>query len=611
MMQRNQANLVFIHLGSQSPSSYVIDNLIIAMRIAVQSKIYILLNEVHIDLVRDAFMRGVEGAFNQKNWDQVHFIKIEDLHKSEHTKNFECNAKLDRNFRDGFWFSTSYRFFILADFMSAYNLENCIHLENDVILYFDPTTKLDQFRAFADFAVPLDRVRAIPGIVWFKNVEIALKLNEFILNHPDLHDMDTLGAFVMRQDISAKPLPTVPLEYAKVKRMNLDRYCQGIDDFGGIFDAAAIGQYLGGVHWMNDPSNTRFFINESSDFHINECDFFWKHHHYRTPNLGFNDVKTPVLCLHAHSKNVLALSPLNCAAPLQIEEYLTGERLQALADLTISSQAVTTFHGRENILSPRVLEIPEKEQTRWFKKTKVESPPDQTFVEVCQSVEIIFVYTHLINYFKEFIAPRLSKPFVLMTHNSDHAITANDLPLLNHPFLTDWFAQNCEFTHEKLKALPIGLANSQWGASRLEDLRHTSLAYEKTHLLYVNFNNATHPGRKQVIDAVSGVRGVTLGAAIPFGQYLTQLAKHKFCLCPRGNGIDTHRFWEAQYLNTIPVILESDWTSAYSNLPVLIIKSWDVLSSMDLEKTYIEISCTQYDRKRLHLNYYKKNLIKC
>jgi len=87
-----------------------------------------------------------------------------------------------------------------------------------------------------------------------------------------------------------------------------------------------------------------------------------------------------------------------------------------------------------------------------------------------------------------------------------------------------------------------------------------------------------------------------------------QIAKHKFCLCPRGNGIDTHRFWEAQYLNTIPVILRSDWTQAYSNLPILLVNSWENLMHIDLEKAYIQISSTFHSRDSLKLSFHKRSI---
>jgi hypothetical protein len=137
-------------------------------------------------------------------------------------------------------------------------------------------------------------------------------------------------------------------------------------------------------------------------------------------------------------------------------------------------------------------------------------------------------------------------------------------------------------------------------------MHRVSQAYTKTHLLYVNFSSSTHEGRKKIIDAVSQVPKVTLGEPVDFESYLMQMAKHKFCLCPRGNGIDTHRFWEAQYLNTIPIVLSRDWTPAYSNLPILVVDSWEDLLQINLEKAYIQISNTSHNRTSLGLSYYAK-----
>jgi hypothetical protein len=446
--------------------------------------------------------------------------------------------------------------------------------------------------------------------VWIKDVAIANELTQFIAMRSDANDMDALGAFAVRSDLGAKPLPTVPLDYAKAKEMDLTRYCQGLEEFGGIFDGAAIGQYIGGVHWMNDPADTRFFVNESSDFHVGDCGFSWEYGNNRTPSLVFNGVATKVLAVHAHSKDLLGVSPFNSGIPKKPESMLTGERIQALADLTISSNTVTAFHGRERILTSCFLEIPEIEEKKWFKKKKYEVAPDLAFLEICQKAKTIFVYTHLLPYFKQHIAPRLGNPFTLITHNSDDAVTIEDLDLLNHPSLLYWYAQNCEFSHQKLRALPIGLANSQWGEGRVQEIFQMAHACKKTKLLYVNFSSSTHAGRQSVIDIVSQVPGVTLGEPVSFGRYVEQMAEHQFCLCPRGNGIDTHRFWEAQYLNTIPIVLKRDWTAAYSNFPILLIDAWEDLLTMNLEQAYIRISCSHFDRNSLDLNSYREQFQK-
>lgn len=607
-MQKKSASIIFVHSGENKPPSYLTNAVSIASRVALQSQVYVLVNQAYIG----ALERGLQTDLSslEKPLGNITILAIEDIPQSEITKRFAVNTNLDRTFRDGFWFSTSYRFFVLADFMQFKKLEDCIHLENDVVLYFDPTEKLEQFSNFSKFAVPVDRVRAIPGIVWFKDALTASELVQFIAARSDANDMDALGAFAMQSDLGAKPLPTVPLEYAKSNAMDLNRYCQGIDLFGGIFDGAAIGQYIGGIHWMNDPSDTRFFDNESSDFHLRDCSFSWEHRrHFRSPLITFDGIFTNVLTVHAHSKDLLGVSPFNSGVPSSINSMVSGERLQAFADLTISSTGVTAFHGRDNIQTPMLLEISEKEEKKWFKKKRSEIPPDLNFLEACQSVKTIFVYTHLLPYFKNFIAPRLFQPFVLVTHNSDHGVGLESLDLLNHPFLISWYAQNCEASHSKLCALPIGLANSQWGSERIAEVFEAGHSYQKTKSLYINFSAGTHSGRQSIIDVVSNIPGVTFGTPVGFEQYIAQMAQHCFCLCPRGNGIDTHRFWEAQYVDTIPIILKQDWTQAYSSLPILVIDTWEDLPKLNLEEVYIRISTTHYDRRALTLEHYRHQLL--
>lgn len=607
MAQIKSASIVFVHSGGSVPPSCLSNAASIAAQVAPQSLIYILVNQAYIaDLSQSLQAQCAVGGL-KSSLQNIQFVAIEDIPQGEYTKYFALNANLDRGFREGFWFSASYRFFLLADFMQSKNIEDCIHLENDVLLYFDPTDKLEQFRSFARFAVPVDRVRAIPGVVWLQDALIASELVQFIAARSDANDMDALGAFAMRSDLGAKSLPTVPLEYAKSKGMDLGRYCQGIEVFGGIFDGAAIGQYIGGVHWMNDPSDTRFFENESSDFHLRDCSFGWEFQSFfRSPTVAFDGVSTKVLAVHAHSKDLLGVSPFNSGVPGSPDLMLTGERLQALADVTLSSEGVTAFHGRDKIQTPAILEIPEKEEKKWFKKKRFEIAPDLPFLEVFQKAQTIFVYTHLLPYFKHFIAPRLSQPFVLMTHNSDHGVGLEDLDLLNHPSLLGWYAQNVELSHSKLHALPIGLANSQWGPSRLDQVFAAGRTYKKSKMLYVNFNSATHAGRQAILDVVSKVPCVTLGESVGFDQYIAQMAEHRFCLCPRGNGIDTHRFWEAQYVDAIPILLKQDWTQAYSNLPVLLIDRWEDLLHLNLEEAYIRQAATYYDRRTLSLAYYRQ-----
>lgn len=578
-------HILLVHAGESPIPVYLRDMLLITSRVAPRSRITVLANA------------NQEGALRSLG-DFFHFEAIENIPQSPEHHAFLQSSPLNREFRGGFWLHTTSRFFVLTDYIRHNKLQNVVHFENDVVPYFDPADKLTAFQAYAPFAVPLDRNRAIASIVWIADESVASLLSQHLATIPAANDMEALNHFCLRYPDVAKPLPTIPASYAQSKGLNPQRYCQGLELFGGVFDAAAIGQYVGGVDPQNNPHDSRFFVNESSDLDMRECDFRWNvSEGVRSPSLGLGSANIPVLSLHAHCKNLQSLSPLHHSTPVAESDVITGERLQALADLTISAPAITQFHGSENIQTRQCLDIPQNEQGQLL-------VPSGEFLADCQSARAIFVYTHLLEYFKHYVAPRLIRPFVLVSHNSDHSVGFDALELLNHPHLVRWWAQNCEISHTKLSPLPIGLANRQWGTQRVEQLVGAARHIEKTKLLYANIG-MTHPSRAAALHAAECTPGATIGSAVDYPTYLQALAAHKFCLCPRGNGIDSHRFWEAQYLQSIPIIVKADWTAAYSELPVLLLDSWERLPNLDLQKEYIRI-CSSFMRfDRLSLDYYQ------
>ena len=47
-----------------------------------------------------------------------------------------------------------------------------------------------------------------------------------------------------------------------------------------------------------------------------------------------------------------------------------------------------------------------------------------------------------------------------------------------------------------------------------------------------------------------------------YPESLAELSAYRFCFCIRGNGLDTHRFWESLYLGVIPVVLQTPETAS-------------------------------------------------
>jgi hypothetical protein len=602
MTTQDTANIVLVHLGQHSLPAHLMEMIAGTISVAPQSTITLIADSAH--------QHTIEHAFVAKGFtDRVTFVSTESITPSQTTQEFRTITPLDRSFRDGFWLYASERFLVLADFLESRLISNCLHLENDVQLYFDPTDKLSALQNFASFAVPLDRNRAIPGVVWIRTPEVARTLAMHISIAGGIDDMMSVGKFCSERTDLSSAFPTMPEAYLLDRGLDINRYGNGLAAFGGIFDAAAIGQFLGGIHWLNNPEDTRFFLNESSDLNMTDFDFSWNvQNGLRQPCISYLDHCTPILAIHVHSKNMRGFSSNNTGVSDTSNDIITGERLQAMCDLTISSSQVTAFHGRDKIQSGQFIELPEKIEGRFFKKTKTIIPPGEDFLNVCRAARTIFVYTHLLDYFEKYVAPRLHNSFVLVTHNSDDGVGLSRLGLLNHPNLVAWYAQNVHVQHSKLYPLPIGMANSQWGTDRVNFLFQQSRHLKKSKLVYANFSTVTHPSRVSALSAAQSCDGVTIQSGVSFEDYVVELSKHKFCLCPRGNGLDTHRFWEAQYLDCIPIIVKDDWIAAYSGLPVLVLDSWASLKSTNLNEMYVRITTTAFDRRSLSLSHYKSQI---
>jgi hypothetical protein len=80
------------------------------------------------------------------------------------------------------------------------------------------------------------------------------------------------------------------------------------EHFQYIFDAAAMGQYLGGVDPRNKPGDTRGFINETCIIKYNNYEFIWRTNEngFKQPFLVVDNETIPIFNLHIHSKQLIS-----------------------------------------------------------------------------------------------------------------------------------------------------------------------------------------------------------------------------------------------------------------------------------------------------------------
>jgi Family of unknown function (DUF6492) len=281
-------------------------------------------------------------------------------------------------------------------------------------------------------------------------------------------------------------------------------------------------------------------------------------------------------------------------------EIITGERLQELCDLTIITEPVQEFHTS---LNPSV--------RRFFIDRSVSK--EDVFKAINESVRSIFVYTHLLDEFIEKVWPHIDHPVIVMTHNSDGEISEKYLSFINNPKLIHLFSQNALISHDKVTAIPIGLANSMWAHG---DTRTMSMLTKKARDLVrvpkigLNFRTGTYPLHRACVmrdlHMTPTYNCEILNTNLATPDCYRMLQRFRFIACPRGNGSDTHRLWETLYLGCVPLVDDIENTRLFSGLPMIRVSDWKHTSIPNLEESIRQMEPIIWDQ--LRLSYWKKQL---
>ena len=297
--------LVFVHLGPSLPE-YLEDAVFQASLFNSPNEICVIVNE-----------QALEKPNNLGKFATV-FV-AENLEITERHSAFRKNSTLYNSFSDPFWFYTYERFLYLDDFMQQYDVKDLFHIENDVVIFVDLKELLPIFQheyRNGIAAVFDNDDRCVPGFIYVSDKNAMADLAAFMVEHVGLGkiDMDVLGLYKKQHPTKIKNLPIIPSSYSASyplesisgdKTQNAAAYSKNIDKFQSVFDAAAIGQYLGGTDPRNGPSSPGF-INE-------RCLFNPANFNYEVQSGGFGRLipyllflgkKYRINNLHIHSKNL-------------------------------------------------------------------------------------------------------------------------------------------------------------------------------------------------------------------------------------------------------------------------------------------------------------------
>lgn len=298
--------VVLIHLGPQLPS-YVHDAL-------VQIRLF---NACPVLLVAEA---GALAEFALPQTLDVTPVDLASMPVGRRRTEFRAVSALDRGFRQGFWSHATERFFVLEDLMADRGLVNVVHLENDNLLYAHLPRILPVLeRRYPGIAATFDNdQRCVPGFFYVRKIDALAALTAYIVEvHAqklleDPNDMMAIGAFRRIPRAPIDHLPIAPpgatlMSPSGIVPADPSDYWRNAAEFDSLFDAAAIGQYLGGVDPRNAPGrDTRGFVNESSFVRapLYRFEFERDRAGRRVPFLVDGDRRWALNNLHVHSKNL-------------------------------------------------------------------------------------------------------------------------------------------------------------------------------------------------------------------------------------------------------------------------------------------------------------------
>lgn len=549
----NDTNLILCHIGKNKLPEYIYDCIYQFQLFNNKSDInYYLLTE-------NSLIPRIEKHLKSMNINiEINIISLDSIIKKDTT--------------DNFWINTTLRFNYICEFMKQKNLSNVFHIENDVMLYRDlhELNNLLIEKKFNNLTVVQDsETRAICSIVYipeYRCLEKFITYKEiYCKTDRNANDMYLMGAF---KD--------------KLTFHDYNNLIDTLDSDLGIFDGACIGQYLGGIDPRNiqkigekedidkaielcDYNNpSKNFVNETSIFKPDTVNFeyiienghkkyFMKTNHSYSESNIINAYF--INNLHIHSKQLYLFSSV---FDIEFDDIISGEKIINLCDITITNNYLIDYH--KNIKNYTKILININDETEIINDN------------ITNTIIKIFVYPHILDLFINDIFPNLNsdKQYIIYIHNSDYGAKEilnkhNNELFLNNPKLYRVYCQNTDIIHDKIYFLPIGIANSMFAHGNLKILYKTMIKTyynKKSKNLYINLKENTHPYR---VIFKNYIKKSNLFEMTPsnknYNEYLNELQNHYFCMCIRGNGIDTHRFWESLYLGTIPVIINNSETN--------------------------------------------------
>jgi hypothetical protein len=244
------------------------------------------------------------------------------------------------------------------------------------------------------------------------------------------------------------------------------------------------------------------------------------------------------------------------------EPFLSGDAFASLADLEIDRDLLQNLKRLEiKISKARIVFCPSKLLEEFARIFPAERPLD-----------------------------------ILLVGNGDENFTSEG-NLISRMARYSFVQNSCISNGSTIFTLPIGIENIRLGVNGLIKFNPEKSRKINGSILVGPFS-PTAQCRNQFTNEefLNNPQFTVLSTRVDLSLYSNYLHSHEFVLCPEGNGIDTHRVWEALYAGSKPVLLSSAWSKSLigRGFPIVLTASW---TANEIENAIQNSSHLKFDPK--------------